>query len=481
MRTVSERDYSAQEACHILSGRKLHEGSRKFVVVDLPKKAWVELQQRPDGLAHPNHPDQEAEEEHVDDDLEGDDGVPDAAHDDRAEDGGEGPADHDGVETFTTFVQCYMRRPAAMANMSLRDVALRHGPPKGRDNRWSNNRRGAIVRVFPRLKLTVDEEKNEQYYRVQVLLHVPWRSEEEVKGFFPTWRAVYEANNLGAMAAEGDAHGAGRNIHQAAAEVRTQVFAEDAQFEEPEGEDGEREVIDEWLAAARMGPHGPIEEIEVGRRDVDINYDWHASAGDYGGLPALRNFIANSKAAHAGPHVNPEEANIVYTAEQQAVLDLLQAQINSVLHPELNTPVVKRVIVQGKAGCGKSTVISKMMAMITNAFGPEAVKLMAFTGVAALNIGGETINSALNRGAGKMPPEALRRFQDTMANVRFLIIDEYSMVGSRLLGYMERRCRDGKPDSDVIFGGCFVYLVGDIKQLPPVGDYTLYPKTNSRR
>ncbi|KAE8739231.1 hypothetical protein FOCC_FOCC015271 [Frankliniella occidentalis] len=375
MKTVSERDYSAQEACHILSGRKLHECSRKFVVVDLRKKAWVELHQQPDGHNQPAHPGQDEEQEDVDDDLDREvnaDGL--GAEQDAAVGLGD-PDVQEGDETFAAFVQSYMRRPREMEHMSLRDVALRHGPPKGRDNRWSNNRREAIVRVFPRVKLTANEEKNEQFYRVQVLLHVPWRSEEEVKGASPTWKAVFEDNNLGAVAAEGDAHGAGRNIHEAVAEI------------------------------------------------------------------------------------------------------------NSVLHPEMNAPVVKRVIVQGKAGCGKSTVIQKMMTMISDAFGPEAVKLMAFTGVAALNIGGETINSALKipvkvKQYPEMPAEALRKFQDSMSNVKFLIIDEYSMVGSRLLGYMERRCRDGKPDSNDIFAGCFTWLIGDIKQLPPVGDATLYPKVN---
>ena len=127
------------------------------------------------------------------------------------------------------------------------------------------------------------------------------------------------------------------------------------------------------------------------------------------------------------------------------------------------------------------------MAMIIEAFGPEAVKLMAYTGVAALNIKGQTINSALKipvqvKQYPEMGAEALRNFQDDMANVRFLIVDEYSMVGSKLLGYMERRCRDGKPLSNELFGGCFVYLVGDIRQLPPVGDPVLHaPVAGQRR
>ncbi|XP_034232824.1 ATP-dependent DNA helicase RRM3-like [Thrips palmi] len=365
-----------------------------------------------------------------------------------------------------------------MANMSLLQVALTRGPPANRrDNRWSTNRREAVVRVFPRPKLTPNDEQNEEFYRVEVLLQVPWRTEEEAKGGFATWKEAFQANNL--------APRRDRDIHAlaaaAAAELRAEEAAERAQFEDPVFEGEEDDGLEEWMVAARMGAHGRVEQVELGRREVDLSYDWHASSDAYGDIAKLRTFVADSKAEHVEAPRERVLPDIVYSAEQQTVLNLLQSQIDSVLHPDPNArPVPKRVIIQGKAGSGKSTVIDKMMAMIVEAFGLEAVKLMAYTGVAALNIGGETINSCLKIPVQvgdypEMNAEALRKFQDAMAPVRFLIVDEYSMVGSKLLGYMERRCRDGKPDCDDPFGGCFVYLVGDIRQLPPVGDPVLYP------
>lgn len=479
IKTVSERDYSAQEACHILSGRPLYVCSRKFVIVDLRKSNWVELQR--DGGRAEDVPNDGAD---VDD--------PEAGAAEGADDGAveahDVPADHDDdAETFGALVESYMTRPVNMANMSLMEVAKSHGPPVSRrdkrDNRWSNNRREAVVRVFPRPKLTPSEERNEEYYRVQVLLHVPWRTEEQVKGDFGTWKEVFQANNL---VAEG-----GPDIHDAAAAAGAEMAAEEAAeralFEDVPGPGDAPAGRDEWMVAARMGPRGQVEQVELGRREQDISYDWHASSDAYGDINRLRNFIALSKAEHADAPRAGALPGIVYTAEQQKVLDLLQSQIDSIQHPDPNAPpVVKRVIIQGKAGAGKSTVIDKMMEMIIGAFGPQAVKLMAYTGVAALNISGETINSALNiRPKVKEYPElnakALRKFQDAMRPVRFLIVDEYSMVGSKMLGYMERRCRDGKPGCDELFAGCFVYLVGDVRQLAPIGDPVLYPPLPPRR
>ena len=49
------------------------------------------------------------------------------------------------------------------------------------------------------------------------------------------------------------------------------------------------------------------------------------------------------------------------------------------------------------------------------------------------------------------------------------------MVGCNLLRQIDLRCRSGKPNKqNEPFGGLFVYLFGDIKQLPPVKDRPLY-------
>ena len=71
---------------------------------------------------------------------------------------------------------------------------------------------------------------------------------------------------------------------------------------------------------------------------------------------------------------------------------------------------------------------------------------------------------------------ALLQLQERLSGVKYLIIDEYSVVEQSLLGWIDRRCRQGTGNCEEPFGGISVILVGDIAQLPPVADKVLYHK-----
>jgi energy-coupling factor transporter ATP-binding protein EcfA2 len=75
-------------------------------------------------------------------------------------------------------------------------------------------------------------------------------------------------------------------------------------------------------------------------------------------------------------------------------MQILEQQIESIL---LKTQrQIQLTIVQGKAGCGKSTLIKSMTARLTETLGSQSYLLVAPTGSAALNINGNTIHSALH-------------------------------------------------------------------------------------
>lgn len=105
--------------------------------------------------------------------------------------------------------------------------------------------------------------------------------------------------------------------------------------------------------------------------------------------------------------------------------------------------------------------------------------VLAPTGVAALNIGGSTIHSALRlsttsniRPLGVSQVGAFRR---AWRNVRYIIIDERSMMGSCLLRLIDSRLRElTDPGHVEPFAGLTVVLVGDHYQLPPVSDLELH-------
>ena len=104
---------------------------------------------------------------------------------------------------------------------------------------------------------------------------------------------------------------------------------------------------------------------------------------------------------------------------------------------------------------------------------------MAPTGVVAFNIEGHTLHSLLSlpvKGDYKdLEGERLHQMQQSLANMEYLIIDEMSMVGRKILGQADKRLRQVFPHhADALFGGCSCLLFGDFGQLPPVMDLPLY-------
>ena len=61
-----------------------------------------------------------------------------------------------------------------------------------------------------------------------------------------------------------------------------------------------------------------------------------------------------------------------------------------------------------------------------------------------------------------------------MLGIRYIIIDEYSVIGQKLFGWIDRRWKQATGQHGVLFGGISIILVGDIAQLPPVTDKVLY-------
>lgn len=145
--------------------------------------------------------------------------------------------------------------------------------------------------------------------------------------------------------------------------------------------------------------------------------------------------------------------------------------------------------ITGKAGVGKSRLISAIYQTILRIYrskpGPvesmEAI-LVAYTGKAAHNIGGMTAHSAfsllLSQNQGDHKPlaaETLNTLRVKLMNMKLLIIDEISMLGSKVFHAIhDRLCQVFQ--STEPFGGKSVIVLGDFKQIRPVGDpYAFLP------
>ena len=141
-----------------------------------------------------------------------------------------------------------------------------------------------------------------------------------------------------------------------------------------------------------------------------------------------------------------------------------------------------QVFVSGPGGVGKSHVIKLIQSdtmkvlKLSGMFEPNdvIVLLSAPTGVAAFNIGGMTLHSALMLGRSKfgecqsLSHDKANTLRLKLSKLKLLIIDEISMVGCNMLLDIQRLNKILVQPDDVMFGNVSILAVGDLYQLPPV-------------
>lgn len=157
--------------------------------------------------------------------------------------------------------------------------------------------------------------------------------------------------------------------------------------------------------------------------------------------------------------------NIVLNDEQSMALKAMESGQN--------------VFLTGYAGTGKSTVVKRFLKD-----NRKNICALAPTGVAALNIGGDTIHRFFSLGLGIQEPAKLKNWSHRKARAAgktdIFLIDEVSMVRADLLAAIDERLKSAvkKSEKDLPFGGKQMIFVGDFAQLPPVvkGDEKKYFK-----
>ena len=123
------------------------------------------------------------------------------------------------------------------------------------------------------------------------------------------------------------------------------------------------------------------------------------------------------------------------------------------------------LFITGRAGTGKSTLLRCLAAEI----GEEGV-IVAPTGLAAVNVGGQTIHSFFGLPPRLIRAEDIRRSRNgrVMRHLKYVIIDEVSMVRSDLMWAIDQSLRVNRGRPREPFGGVRMILFGDMHQLPPV-------------
>jgi len=123
------------------------------------------------------------------------------------------------------------------------------------------------------------------------------------------------------------------------------------------------------------------------------------------------------------------------------------------------------LFITGKAGTGKSTLLKYFKANTG-----KKIIVLAPTGVAAINVGGQTIHSFF-----RLPPKIIQkdtikrlRNRSLIENLDMVIIDEVSMVRSDLMDGIDYALRLNRGRMKTPFGGVQMVFFGDLFQLSPV-------------
>ncbi|KAK8022397.1 DNA helicase-like protein [Apiospora rasikravindrae] len=164
-------------------------------------------------------------------------------------------------------------------------------------------------------------------------------------------------------------------------------------------------------------------------------------------------------------HAVKKNAAVSLSLEQRHVIDLVINQNQSVFFT-------------GPAGTGKSVLMRAIIDQLKKKWArdPERVSVTASTGLAACNIGGQTLHSFAGIGLGKEDVPTLvkkirrnQKAKNRWLRTKTLIVDEVSMVDGDLFDKLAQIARtirnNGRP-----WGGIQLVITGDFFQLPPVPD-----------
>ena len=152
--------------------------------------------------------------------------------------------------------------------------------------------------------------------------------------------------------------------------------------------------------------------------------------------------------------------NLEFPAELEITPDFKRAF-------EMMEETRQSAFITGRAGTGKSTLLRYFKENTAK----NAV-VVAPTGVAAINVRGQTIHSFFQFPPKLIHKDNVRRLKNSkiFEKMDTLVIDEVSMVRADVLDGIDYSLRLNRENLDEPFGGVQVILFGDMFQLPPIVD-----------
>ncbi|KAM5357383.1 hypothetical protein ACJZ2D_016323 [Fusarium nematophilum] len=312
---IAERDYSAQEISHLLLNIPLQEGTRMVVTVDCRPLERQARSYRVDGDVNEAIGSYRKYLERKD--------------------------QHEDI-TYLEYLQSYnlntWRRLAAQAKKR-------------------------VLSYFPRYKSMEASSQFNDFCRVKLMMVHPHRSPEELLVVggqrFDSFTAAYMHCR--------QHHDTHADDHYGEPDT-DELTAEEDEFELEIHEEPIAE--EDWHELARMLPDRPLEEEDIdilGRRDIDINYDWTPHVGRYADDGILNSDYWKQRKAENTLDLDvddqPLEARDSLNPEQRIVYDTVMG------HFLTQDPSQLLLHVDGGGGTGKSHLINLLSAHLQSATG----------------------------------------------------------------------------------------------------------------
>lgn len=202
-------------------------------------------------------------------------------------------------------------------------------------------------------------------------------------------------------------------------------------------------------AAGLRAPAAPALAMQ---NDEPFEYDWLDSTEQKADAAPLSPIIPETT-NDAKPTTQPlASGEVALSTEQQAVFQMMET-------------TKQHLFITGRAGTGKSVLLRHFRNNTK-----KSVVVAAPTGIAALNVKGQTLHSLFRLAPGffrkgSLAPNA--RVCTVLKRIDTLVIDEISMVRADLLDAIDERLREAHKNT-LPFGGVQVIMFGDVYQLPPV-------------
>jgi ATP-dependent DNA helicase PIF1 len=151
------------------------------------------------------------------------------------------------------------------------------------------------------------------------------------------------------------------------------------------------------------------------------------------------------------------------------IKDMMDSQSETTITPEFKQAfdllenTRQNIFLTGKAGTGKSTFLQYFRRNTE-----KQIAVVAPTGVAALNVQGQTIHSLFRLPPSFIDPKAIKTDRRKIfKELELLIIDEISMVRADIFDGIDRFLQLARKNKEP-FGGVQLCVIGDLFQLPPI-------------